>query len=112
MVKQAENVRKRNPLAPIFGLIIGGGLLIAAILIVNTGIMNREGQSILPQVRATINAMGKDRQTGIIAVTVAVWLCLMGIAYFIVVLLAGKDPESVKDYPMPLEKEKKNKGKK
>jgi hypothetical protein len=95
MVKQAEKVVKRNPMVPVYGIVIGVGLLIVAIFVTQLLLVE------LPQVKAALIGMGRQAGLGRAAIIFGVWLTLMGIAMFLVAILTGKDPESIKGMPMP-----------
>ncbi len=102
MVKIAEKRQTRNPLLPIFGIIVAVGLAVAAWF----------GSDILiqavPQLKASFSG-GPSATTGHLAIAVGLWLALLALAYFLVAFLAGKDPESAKDLKLPERKIKKKK---
>jgi hypothetical protein len=91
MVKQAEKVHKRSPLLPVFGLVLAGGLFAIAFAIA-------EPVMKIPQVRGVVAGMGVQAQLGI---AFMIWLVLLALAFFLVAMLSGKDPESAKGVPMP-----------
>lgn len=98
MVKQAEKIKQRNPLLPIFGIIIAGGLGVIAYLIMDYLIGPSHG---LPILKGAIDSLGQYYNLGRWGVVLAIWLVFLGIAYMLVSLLIGKDPDSPKDIPMP-----------
>jgi hypothetical protein len=92
MVKKAEKIRKRNPLLPVFGIIVAIGLGAIA-YIVSTEVILK-----MPQVR---NVVGSNVVMARWAFTLVVWLVLLGVAYFFVALAAGKDPDVGKHMQLP-----------
>jgi cation transporter-like permease len=91
MVKQAEKIRKRNPLLPVFGLIIAVGLFAVAYILSSQVVIK------LPQVRGVI---GGNQSLATWAFAFVLWLVFLGVAYFFVALAAGKDPDQ-KRMPLP-----------
>ncbi len=92
MVKKAEKITKRSPLLPVFGLLIAVGLGAIAYVLSNEFVLK------MPQVRAVI---GDSVPLARWAFTLIIWLMLLGIAYFLVAVLTGKDPESAQQYKLP-----------
>ncbi len=103
MVKQAEKHVKRNPLLPIFGLIIAIGLGIAAWF----------GSDLLiqavPQLKANFGAENPQAPTGHIAITIGLWLAALAFTFFLVAVLTGRDPDSAKGMKLPPRQVKKKK---
>ena len=91
MVKQAEKVQKRSPWLPVFGLILAGGLFAIAWVIAGEVIR-------MPQVRNVAAGLKYQAQLGF---GFMIWLVLLALAFFLVAILTGKDPESAKGIPMP-----------
>ncbi len=71
MVKKAEKENKRSPLLPVFALLLIVGLLAVAYV------------------------------TYRIAFTIAIWVALLAISYFLVAVLVGKDPNDTDAIPLP-----------
>ncbi len=92
MVKKAETVRKRSPLLPVFGLIIAVGLFAVAFVLSSEFIVK------MPQVR---NVVRDNLQLAKWAFAFIVWLLFLGVAYFVVALAAGKDPDASREIPLP-----------
>lgn len=97
MVKKAEKDTRRSPLLPIFGLLLAGGLLAVA-LVVTDQIVLKQGNFIGGHVLAVI---GQANTTYRIAFTVAIWVALLAISYFLVAVLVGKDPNDKDAIPLP-----------
>jgi hypothetical protein len=91
MVKQAEKERKRNPLLPVFGLLLAAGLFVLAYVIAGEVIK-------MPQVKSVVLGM---KNTAQLIFGFAIWLGLLAISFFLVAVLVGKDPESTKGIPLP-----------
>jgi hypothetical protein len=95
MVKQAERQVKRSPLLPIFGLIIAIGL----------GVVAWFGSDLLiqavPQLKSNFGGVGQQANVGHIAIAIGLWLAMLALAFFLVALLTGKDPESAKGMKLP-----------
>jgi hypothetical protein len=92
MVKKAEKIRKRSPLLPVFGLIIAVGLFAIA-YVLSTEVVVK-----MPQVR---NVVASNLPLARWAFAFAIWLVFLGVAYFVVALAAGKDPDAARDMPLP-----------
>ncbi len=118
MVKKAEVVRKRNPLLPIFGIIIAVGLLVVAMSLVplTIDLINKVSPGF--RVRGVDFSIAPDPAVagsplkltmasgGRLFLGLAIWLFLLAFAYALVAVLAGKDPNSAKDVKLPPRKEK------
>lgn len=91
MVKEAEKIVKRSPLLPIYGLIIGVGLGIVAWLLKEI-ILSPTTPVFLRPIRDAVAALGSRQGLGEFVVAFGIWVILIGIAYFIVALMTGKDP--------------------
>ncbi|HRE46150.1 MAG TPA: hypothetical protein PLD47_00360 [Aggregatilineales bacterium] len=104
MVKQAEKQVKKNPLLPIFALILAGGLFFFALLIANGLVQGEIGKiAQLMTFKASPN-----RWTATIGIAFGIWLVFIAIAYFVVAVAAGRDPDdSPKIEVTPLRKAKK-----
>jgi hypothetical protein len=83
MVKQAEKVRKRNPLLPVFGLLLAAGLFLVAYVVAGEVVK-------MPQVNMR-------NSTAQIAFAFGIWLGLLAISFFLVAVLAGRDPDSARN---------------
>lgn len=94
MVKQAEKKVKKSPLVPIFGLIIGGGLGLVAFIIMDPLLKS------FPEFESALYAM-PNYWFARFLVWLGIWLPMLLIAYFLVAILAGRDPNSPKYLPMP-----------
>jgi hypothetical protein len=92
MVKKAENKQKRSPLTPIFGVLLAVGLFAVAYFITSAYIIH------MPQVAQTI---GANQTMGTIGLSIGIWVILLAIAFFLVAVMAGKDPESATTMPLP-----------
>ncbi len=92
MVKKAENLRKRSPLLPVFGLIIAVGLFAISYVLSSEVVVK------MPQVSRVIGGNGALARW---AFAFVIWLVFLGVAYFVVALAAGKDPDSGKNIPLP-----------
>jgi hypothetical protein len=121
MVKQAEKVKKRNPLLPVYGIIVAVGLFIVAFALVNPAIdlgrkfspgLRLDGPdfSIGPSDKTDPNSPTKITfpSTQRLAVAFAIWLVLLAVAYTVVGILVGRDPESAKAIKLPPRKIDKN----
>lgn len=104
MVKQAEKKVKRNPLLPIFAIVLAVGFLVFGVIIANGLITGEIGKiQELMKFRSSPN-----KNVAIAGIAFAIWLTLMAIMYFVVALLAGKDPnQGPKLESSPLRKAKK-----
>lgn len=111
MPKQTTNIvreekkQPRNPLAPIFGLLIAAGFAVAAYF---------AAQLIIPEVQQlrliyvieSINASGAKelfiKPQGLLIVGGLLWLAMIGIAYALVAIIAGpskRDLENKRKLP-------------
>ena len=118
MVKQAEKVRKRSPLMPVFGLLLAIGLLFVAFVIAVQVVRLPQVASTLgelPQLkignsRIPLGMFGDDTHLyltwGQVGFTLVFWFVLAGLSYFLVTVAVGKDPESAKEVPLPPRDEK------
>jgi phosphotransferase system glucose/maltose/N-acetylglucosamine-specific IIC component len=98
MVKKAEKDNKRSPLLPIFGLLLAGGLL-AASYAITTLVVLKAGNFISNSV---IKVIGNNSPTSYtIAFTIAIWVALLAVAYFLVAVMIGKDPNDKDAIPLP-----------
>ncbi len=109
MVKQAETETKKNPLMPIYGLIIAVGLFAAALLITllvtdselsstSAGlraIYAKSGMGV-PALTQAVNGLGSNRLAGVAGIAFAIWLVMLAIAYAGVAIMAGRDPQRPK----------------
>jgi hypothetical protein len=93
MVKKAEVVRKRSPLLPVFGLITAVALFAIAYVLSSEVVVK------IRQVRDTIPLQNMPLARW--AFAFVIWLVLLGVAYFLVSLLVGKDPETATNVVLP-----------
>ena len=93
MVKQAVKLQKRNPLLPIFGLIIAIGLGVVAYLLMRPVIR------LVPNLGGAIAGMGSRSNWGEIAVAFTLWVLMSAFAYFVVAVLTGRDPQMAEKLP-------------
>ena len=93
MVKKAEVQRKRHPLTPVFGLLLAGGLFAVAFFLSATVVMK------LPAVASTVDSGHRTIATAGFAV--GIWVLFLAVAFFLVAILAGKDPDAAKQIPLP-----------
>jgi hypothetical protein len=104
-IVKEEKKRPRNPLAPVFGLIIAIGFAVAAYF---------AAQLIIPEVQQlrliyvieTINASGARelfiKPQGLLIVGGILWLVMIGVAYALVAIIAGpskRDLENKRKLP-------------
>jgi hypothetical protein len=104
-IVKEEKKRPRNPLAPVFGLIIAMGFAVAAYF---------AAQLIIPEVQQlrliyvieTINASGARelfiKPQGLLIVGGILWLVMIGVAYALVAIIAGpskRDLENKRKLP-------------
>lgn len=94
MVKQAEKIVKKSPLLPIYGLIIGLGLAVAAWLLVQVLEKWKPAQP-LYAAAATLS----NQTFGKLMIAFAIWLVLIGIAYLVVAVMTGRDPYQAEKLP-------------
>ena len=94
MVKKAETQRKRGALTPVFGLLLAVGLFAIAYVLSDGVVMH------MPAVRATL-VDNSTKGTATIAFAVGIWVIFLALGYFVVAILAGKDPEDAKQIPLP-----------
>lgn len=97
MVKKAEKDTRRSPLLPIFGLFLAGGLLAAAYVVVDLVVL-KTGNFIGGKVLAVI---GQPTPMYRIAFTIAIWVAMLAVAYFLVAVMVGKDPNDKDAIPLP-----------
>lgn len=97
MVKLAERRVKRSPLVPVFGLIIAIGLAAIAILIVTMVIDSGSVQQLL----IFKDPAAPNRTVAILGLAFVLWLAMLGIAYLLVALLSGKDPDDARRLELP-----------
>lgn len=97
MVKVAERRVKRSPLVPVFGLVIALGLAAIAILIVTIVIDSGSVQQLL----IFKDPQAPNRVVAILGLAFVLWLAMLGIAYLLVALLAGKDPDDARRLELP-----------
>jgi hypothetical protein len=90
MVKKAEVQRKRSPLLPIFGIILAIALFVIAYGLADLVIL---------KVPSIYSQVASQLQTARIAFSVGIWLVLMAIAFFLVSLFTGKDPDKAPPLP-------------
>jgi hypothetical protein len=89
MVKKAEVQKKRHPLTPVFGLLLAGGLFAIAYFL----------SSLLVPKIASIAFNQRPQAT--IGLAVGIWVFFLALAFFLVAMLAGKDPDDAKQIPLP-----------
>jgi hypothetical protein len=98
MVKQAEKDNKRSPLLPIFGLLMAGGLL-AASYAITTLVVLKAGNFVGNNV---IKVIGDHPPAWYpIAFTIGIWVAMLAVAYFLVAVMVGKDPNDKDAIPLP-----------
>ncbi len=112
MVKQAEKLRKRNPLLPVFGMLLAVGLFGVAFVLVDPAM--KLIQTLLKKTSAPPliwpPMYGENENLQRIAIAFAMWLIFLIIAWTFVAIATGKDPNSPKDIEMPPRtKEERNK---
>lgn len=95
MVKVAEKEKKRSPLSSIYGLFLALGLFAIAYVITSELLMKK-----VPAVRDAIAGIGKP-PLGTILISLGVWVVLLAIAFFVVAILVGKDPDAANQIPLP-----------
>ncbi len=100
MVKKAEKIRKRHPLTPIAGIILAVALFAVSYLAAGFVV-------VMPQVRRVIG--NTSTSTATILFAIGIWFLLLGIAFFLVSVLVGKDPHDVNSIPLPPRDVKKRK---
>ncbi|MBX3065454.1 MAG: hypothetical protein U0528_16500 [Anaerolineae bacterium] len=93
MVKQAEKLKKVSPLLPIYGLVVAVGLAVVARLLVDPVL------KVLPELNSALLSSGYPYETMKWVVAGAMWIVFIGLAYFLVALISGKDPTSPKYLP-------------
>ena len=93
MVKKAEVQRKRHPLTPVFGLLLAAGLFVVAYVLSDGVIMH------LSYVKNAVDIGHKSMAT--IGFAVGIWVLFLAVAFFLVAMLAGKDPNDAKQIPLP-----------
>jgi hypothetical protein len=82
-------------LLPVFGLIIAIGLGVAAWL--SSDVLIKA----VPQLKSNFEGTGQQATLGHVAIAVGLWLAMIAFAFFLVAVLAGKDPESTKGIKLP-----------
>jgi|SRR5579871_2584768 len=93
MVKKAEVQKKRHPLTPVFGLLLAIGLFAIAYFLSAGPVWSMS---------AVHNAVGNaNKPVAILGIAFGIWLLFLAVAYFLVAVLAGKDPEDAKQIPLP-----------
>jgi hypothetical protein len=129
MVKEAEKQKKVNVMSPIWSL-----LLIIGLFAVSYAVSSVLFQTV-PQLKGPVNGMGVIRipipgtvaplsptdppntKPGQIVIAIpitvllfsgGIWLAFLAFAYFLVTMLAGKDPEDSAKMPLPPRKREKN----
>ncbi len=117
MVKQAEKIRQRNPLLPIFGLIIAIGLFVVAMYLVKpiSGVITKVSgngdfvSALGTPIEPVLSPKFRLPSTASLGVAFAIWLILLALTYTLVAVLAGRDPNSAKNIQLPPRtKEEKN----
>jgi hypothetical protein len=93
MVKKAEVQKKRHPLTPVFGLLLAVGLFAIAYFLSATVVMK------LPSVRTAVASNQMTLAT--VGFAVGIWVLFLALSFFLVAMLAGKDPEDAKQIPLP-----------
>ncbi len=100
MVKQAEKRRTRSPFLPVLGL-----FLAIVLLAVSFAAAQMLGQ--ITAVKTVLGGLpyvkifGQSVNEGVLMLMFVIWLAFLALAYFLVAVLAGKDPDSAKNIPMP-----------
>ncbi len=94
MVKIAEKENRRGPLASVFGLFLAGGLFAVAYIISSEVLIKK-----VAQLQDAIQHFGKPVATLLFAF--GIWIVLLALAFFVVAILVGKDPNSAKEIPLP-----------
>lgn len=97
MVRQAERRVKRSPLVPVFGLVIAIGLAAMAILIVTMVIDSGSVQQLL----IFKDPAAPNRVVAIVGLAFVLWLAMLSIAYLLVALLSGRDPDDARKLELP-----------
>lgn len=97
MVRQAERRVKRSPLVPVFGLVIAIGLAAIAILIVTLVIDSGSVQQLL----IFKDPAAPNRVVAIVGLAFVLWLAMLSIAYLLVALLSGRDPDDARKLELP-----------
>jgi hypothetical protein len=93
MVKKAEVQKKRSPLTPVFGLLLAVGLFAVAYFLSATIVMK------MPAVKTAVASNQMTLAT--VGFAVGIWVLFLAVGYFLVAILAGKDPEDAKQIPLP-----------
>jgi hypothetical protein len=88
MVKKAEKIKKRNPLVPVAGLIIGVGLAVVAAILIDP-VLN------LINARGALFATGSNYNLARFLVGAVLWAIMAGVAFFIASLLIGEDRKDI-----------------
>lgn len=97
MVRQAERRVKQSPLVPVFGLLIAIGLAAISILIVTMVIDSGSVQ----QLQVFRDPAAPNRVVAILGLAFVLWLSMLGIAYLLVALLSGRDPDDARRLELP-----------
>jgi hypothetical protein len=107
MVKQAEKKVKKNPLTPIFGIIIAVGLGFVCYVIADF-LLGRN--SPIAQLKAL--AFNPSVGTYKALIAGALWFVMIAALFFLSAVAAGKHPDdAIKRMPLPPRTTKKNKDK-
>ncbi len=107
MVKQAEKRRNRSPFLPVLGLLLAVVLFAVAWASAQLLVQIKAIKSALNGLQM-VKLFGTPVNQGQIMLAFMLWLVFLAIAYFLVAVLSGKDPESTKDIPMPQKNRKKS----
>jgi hypothetical protein len=103
-IKKVEKRRKRSALMPIYGLIIFICLYVVAYALENPLV------TLINRVKPGFSLAGPDVQftptfvmpsTDRLLFAVPLWIVFLALAYFLVAMLTGRDPNSGKDLQMP-----------
>jgi hypothetical protein len=130
MVKQADKIEKTNPLSPIYAALMMVGLFVVAYIISGEMFLGSpvkiKGALPIPAMAGSVAQMGQldtkipnpDTTQGApkylivyyaqLAMAGGLWLALLALGYFIVAVIAGRDPEDSKGVPMPERHREKN----
>lgn len=96
MVKKAEQIKKRNPMLPIFGVLTAIALAAIAWVISYYVVIK------IPQIKNTMTgAMLLPTGQGTLIFAFGIWLVLLAFTFFLVSILVGKDPDSATEVKLP-----------
>jgi hypothetical protein len=92
MVKVAENKKKVNPLAGVYGLFLAIGLYAISYILCSEVILK------IPAIKSNVGTL--DVQSKLLF-SVGLWIVLLGLSFFLVAILSGNDPEKTSNIPLP-----------